>query len=142
MQEFLSTKKRLGIEQAQAIDAERRRCNTMLGLKQSELETLRENLAQKSKQAETYGVRCEFLAFWAYQGRTMARLRTVQFRCFLQLKKYREWKKHSRQMVAHRLAHHKKERLRQLWQGWIKSHLVWREEKKQQDFKKAVKLEI
>ena len=45
MQEFLSTKKRLGIEQAQAIDAERRRCNTMLGLKQSELETLRENLA-------------------------------------------------------------------------------------------------
>lgn len=49
MQEFLSTKKRLGVEQAQAIDAERRRCNTMLGLKQSELETLRENLAQKSK---------------------------------------------------------------------------------------------
>ena len=49
MQEFLGTKKRLGIEQAQAIDAERRRCNTMLGLKQSELETIRENLAQKTK---------------------------------------------------------------------------------------------
>lgn len=142
MQEFLGTKKRLGIEQAQAIDAERRRCNTMLGLKQSELETLRENLAQQTKKSENLDVRCEFMAFWAYQGKTMARLRTVQFRCFLQLKKYRQWKKHSRQMVAHRLANHKKERMRALWQGWIKSHLVWREEKKKEDFKKAVKTEI
>ena len=66
MQEFLGTKKRLGIEQAQAIDAERRRCNTMLGLKQSELETLRENLAQKTKKSENLDVRCEFMAFWAY----------------------------------------------------------------------------
>lgn len=142
MQEFLSTKKRLGIEQAQAIDAERRRCNTMLGLKQSELETLRENLAQKTKHAENLDVRCEFLAFWAYQGRTMARLRTVQFRCFLQLKKYREWRKHSRQMVEHRLRNHKQQRLRQIWQGWIKSHMTWREEKKKEDFNKAVKLQI
>jgi hypothetical protein len=38
----------------------------MLGLKQSELETLRENLAQKTKTAEKLDVRCEFLAFWAY----------------------------------------------------------------------------
>ena len=66
MQEFLGTKKRLGIEQAQAIDAERRRCNTMLGLKQSELETLRENLAQQTKKSENLDVRCEFMAFWAY----------------------------------------------------------------------------
>ena len=130
MQEFLSTKKRLGIEQAQAIDAERRRCNTMLGLKQSELETLRETLAQKTKLAENLDVRCEYLAFWAYQGKTMARLRTVQFRCFLQLKKYKEWRKHSRQMVAHKLANHKKERLRALWQGWVKAHQPFHEEKK------------
>lgn len=114
----------------------------MLGLKQSELETLRETLAQKSKLAETLDVRCEFLAFWAYQGKTMARLRTVQFRCFLQLKKYREWKKHSRQMLAHKLKNHKKERLRAIWQGWIKSHMTWREEKKSEDFKKAIKHEI
>ena len=87
----------------------------MLGLKQSELETLRENLAQQTKKSENLDVRCEFMAFWAYQGKTMARLRTVQFRCFLQLKKYRQWKKHSRQMVAHRLANHKKERMRALW---------------------------
>jgi len=102
----------------------------MLGLKQSELETIRENLAQKTKQAENLSVRCEFMAFWAYQGKTMARLRTVQFRCFLQLKKYREWKKHSRQMVEHKLGSHKKQQLRSLWQGWIKAHSTWRDEKK------------
>ena len=60
----------------------------------------------------------------------------------MQLKKYREWKKHSRQMVAHRLANHKKEKLRLIWQNWIKSHLTYREEKKQENFKKAVKHEI
>jgi len=45
-------------------------------------------------------------------------------------------------MVAHRLANHKKEKMRQLWQGWVKSNLAWREQKKQEDFKKAVKHEI
>ena len=84
----------------------------MLGLKQTELETLRENLAHKTKQSDEYSVRCEYLSFWAYQGKTLARVRTVMFRCFLQLKKYREFKKHSRKMIAHRLAHHKKERAR------------------------------
>ena len=32
--------------------------------------------------------------------------------------------------------------MRQLWQGWIASHMTWREEKKKEDFKKAVKFEI
>ena len=45
-------------------------------------------------------------------------------------------------MVAHKLASHKKERLRALWQGWVQGHMVWREEKKKEDFKKAVKQEI
>lgn len=45
-------------------------------------------------------------------------------------------------MVAHKLANHKKERLRAIWQGWIKSSMTWREEKKQETFKKAVKMEI
>ena len=42
----------------------------MLGLKQSELETLRENLAFKTKQSDEFAVRCEYLSFWAYQGKT------------------------------------------------------------------------
>lgn len=74
MQEFLSAKKQMGIEQAQVIDGERRRCNTMLGLKQTELETLRENLAKKTKAAEEYSIRCEIMAVWCSKGRTIGRL--------------------------------------------------------------------
>jgi hypothetical protein len=64
----------MGIEQAQAIDGERRRCNTMLGLKQTELETLRENLAKKSKHAEEYSIRCEIMAVWCQKSKTIGRL--------------------------------------------------------------------
>jgi len=39
-------------DQAQTIDAERRRCNTLLGVKQNEIETLKENLANKTKLSE------------------------------------------------------------------------------------------
>jgi len=45
-------------------------------------------------------------------------------------------------MVAHKLVTHKKERLRTLWQSWIKQSTAWRGEKKKEDFKKAVKHEI
>ena len=38
----------------------------MLGLKQSELETLRENLAAQTKKADEYTVRYEYLSFWSY----------------------------------------------------------------------------
>ena len=65
MQEFLKSKKQLGIEQAQTIDGERRRCNNMLSLKQSELETLRENLAHQTKLSDEYKIRSEILAVWS-----------------------------------------------------------------------------
>lgn len=38
LQEFLKTKKHLVQEQHMSIDAERRRCNTLLGVKQNEIE--------------------------------------------------------------------------------------------------------
>lgn len=49
----------------------------MLGLKQTELETLRENLAQKTKQAEEYGIRCEIMAVWCSKGRTIGRMQAL-----------------------------------------------------------------
>jgi len=45
MQEFIKTKGRLNHQKEQAIDAERRRCNTLLNAKQSEIEQLKEQLA-------------------------------------------------------------------------------------------------
>jgi len=67
----------------------------MLSLKQGELETLRENLAHKTKLCDEYNVRCEILAIWSGEGKTLARIRGLQLKCFLALKRYREWKKHS-----------------------------------------------
>ena len=99
-------------------------------------------MAAQTKRADEYTVRCEFLSFWSYQGKTLARVRTVMFRCFMQLKKYKEFKKHSKQMIAHKLARHKKERARAVFQAWQKHYKVWKVEKDKQDFQRAVKNEI
>jgi hypothetical protein len=42
MQEFIKTKGRLNNQKEQCIDAERRRCNTLLNAKQGEIEQLKE----------------------------------------------------------------------------------------------------
>ena len=42
MQEFIRTKGRITHQKEQAIDAEKRRCNTLLGAKQNEIEALKE----------------------------------------------------------------------------------------------------
>ena len=45
MNEFIKTKGRLAHQKEQAIDAERRRCQTLLAAKQQEIEQLKESLA-------------------------------------------------------------------------------------------------
>ena len=51
MQEFIKTKGRLNHQKEQTIDQERRRCTTLLGAKQNEIETLKEQLASKTKES-------------------------------------------------------------------------------------------
>jgi hypothetical protein len=75
----------------------------MLGLKQSELENLRENLALKSKECDKNWVITEILALWACEGKTMARLQNSKIRAFMAFKQYREWKKHSRNVLVNKL---------------------------------------
>jgi ATP-dependent Zn protease len=75
MQEFIKTKGRLNSQKEQAIDAERRRCNTLLNAKQNEIEQLKEQLAQKSKMSDEYSLRCEIMALWSGKGQTLARMR-------------------------------------------------------------------
>ena len=95
MQEFIKTKGRLQHQKEQAIDAEKRRCNTLLGAKQNEIENLKEQLAQKTKMCDEYSLRCEIMALWSGKGLTIARLRVAQMRCFLALKRYRQFKNHT-----------------------------------------------
>lgn len=45
-------------------------------------------------------------------------------------------------MIAHRLASHKKERARAVFQAWQKHYKAWKVEKDKEDFQKAVKNEI
>lgn len=45
MAEFMRTKKQLNNDSAQTLDSERRRFNTLLGVKQNEIEQLKESLA-------------------------------------------------------------------------------------------------
>jgi len=104
----------MGIEQAQVIDGERRRCNTMLGLKQTELETLRENLAKKTKAADEYSIRCEIMAIWCSKGKTIGRLQALQLKCLLALKNYTVWKRRSQQILEHKLARFRKEKKRKV----------------------------
>jgi hypothetical protein len=87
----------------------------MLGLKQSELEHLRENLALKTKESDKNWVLTEILALWACEGKTMARLTNSKIRAFMALKKYKEWKKHSRQVLEHKINHYKKEKARKVF---------------------------
>lgn len=77
LQHFLSSKQQLAIQQSQIVDGERRRCNTMLSLKQNELEQLRENLAKQTKAADEFKVRSEMMALWSCQGKTVGRIRAL-----------------------------------------------------------------
>lgn len=86
LQEFVKTKKSVLNDQHSSIDAERRRCNTLLGVKQNEIEQLKESLAGKSKMCDEYSIRCEILSLWAGKGKTLARLRTMQMNCLTALK--------------------------------------------------------
>lgn len=58
----------------------------MLGVKQNEIEQLKENLGKKSKFCDELTLRCEIMALWAGKGKTLARVKCLQLKCFLALK--------------------------------------------------------
>ncbi|CDW91294.1 UNKNOWN [Stylonychia lemnae] len=142
MSEFMRTKKQVLQEQSQTIDAERRRCNTLLGVKQNEIEQLKENLGQKTKLCDELGIRCEIMALWAGKGKTLARMKVLQFKCFNALKQYREFKKHSKNVLKHKLEQYRENTKRKVFLGWEKQYKEWKIIKNRDDFEKAVKTEL
>jgi hypothetical protein len=60
----------------------------MLGVKQNEIEQLKENLGKKTKMCDEYSVRCEIMAIWAGKGKTLARVKCLELKCFMALKQY------------------------------------------------------
>lgn len=114
----------------------------MLGLKQSELETLREGLSAKTKLCDELRIRSEILAVWSGEGKTLARIRGLQLKCFLALKQYRQWKKHSQAVLANKAKKFKQEHSRRVFQAWHKEFKVYKIQKDKEDFEKALKHEV
>ena len=94
--EFMRTKKQVLHEQANCIETEKRRSNAMLSVKQNEIETLKESLGNKSKEADELRLRCEILAIWAGKSKTLTKLRVRQMKAFSALKTYLHWKKYKK----------------------------------------------
>ncbi len=103
LSEFMRTKKQVLQDQSQVIDAERRRCNTLIGVKQNEIEQLKEGLAAKTKLAEDLQTRCEAMSFWSGKSKMLLRIKLLQHRAFSALKDYRDFKKHSKRVLENRL---------------------------------------
>jgi len=65
-------------------------------------------------------IRCEIMALWAGKGKTLARMKVLQFKCFNALKEYREFKKHSKNVLKHKLEEFKANMKRKAFLGWEK----------------------
>lgn len=65
--------------------------------------------------ADEYRVRCEIMALWSGQGKTISRIRTTQMRAFMALKAYRAFKVHSKNVLEHKLRKFKLERARTIF---------------------------
>lgn len=118
MAEFMRTKKQLNNDSAQTLDAERRRFNTLLGVKQNEIEQLKESLANKTKGYEELSTRCEVMALWAGKAKTLLRIKFIQSNAFNALKAYRYFQVHSRRVLEHRSRQNKENLARKAFQGW------------------------
>lgn len=67
---------------------------------------------------EELTLRCEIMALWAGKGKTLARVKCLQLKCFQAFKQYREWKKHSKRVLEQKIRKFKKEQRRKVFQGW------------------------
>lgn len=53
--------------------------------------------------SEEYNLRCEMMAVWSCQGKTIGRIKAIQMKCLYALQRYRDWKKHSRIVLQGRM---------------------------------------
>lgn len=120
LNEFTKSKKQLLTEQAQAIESERRRCTTMLNLKQNELEQLKESLAKSQKRVEDLTLRQELMSIMTCKAKTLSRLTILKLHCFNALKSNTHWNKHVKNMMVHRKANNNKKTLKNVFKGWQK----------------------
>ena len=78
-------------------------------------------MAEKTKLSHEYYLRCEIMALWSGKGQTLARMRMTMMRSFLALKNYREFKKHSKIVLANKSTENRLKKMRSVMQAWGKS---------------------
>ena len=82
------------------------------------------------------------MALWAGKGKTLARVKCLQLKCFLALKQYREWKKHCKLVLAQKKRQFRENQSRKVFHGWQKHYKAWKIIKNKEDFEKALKSEL
>lgn len=87
-------------------------------MKQNEIEQLKEGLATKSKLCDDLSVRCEGMAFWAGKSKTLLRIKLLQYRAFEGLKQFRDFSKHSKRVLQHRMRQFRENQKRKVFLGW------------------------
>jgi hypothetical protein len=65
--------------------------------------------------SDEYKVRSEIMALWSGKGKTVARIKALQLRCFLALKSYWGFKRHSKLMLEHKSKQFKITRTREIF---------------------------
>ena len=82
------------------------------------------------------------MALWSGKGQTMARMRMIQMRCFLALKNYHEFKKHSKRVLENKSKENRITKMRQVFQAWGKSFAETKAKRDKEKFDHAVKVEL
>ena len=96
MSEFIQTKSQVHRDQNEAISDEKRRCNALLDVKQNEIDNLKVCLQTMSKRTEDLSIRTELLALLSGKNRMLTRVKVLQMKAFMGLRKYLEWKKYKK----------------------------------------------
>ena len=69
-------------------------------------------------------------------------VKVLQFKAFQGLKEWRNFKKHSKKVMEHRVRVSRERLKRLVFLGWEKHYKEWKIVKNREDFDKAVKLEL
>lgn len=82
------------------------------------------------------------MAIWAGKGKTLAKMKVLQYKCFNALKLFRDFKKHSKTVLKLQLQRHKQNTRKRAFLCWEKHYRDWKIQKNKDDFDKAVKSEL
>jgi centrosomal protein POC5 len=95
-----------------------------------------------TKLKEEYFLRCEIMALWSGKGLTLARMKVVQMKCFRALKHHLQFKKYSKQVLANKALKHRIDKMRSVFQAWLRDFKVAKVKRDKEKFDRAVKTEL